>query len=191
MNNNRFAECEVRDYLDAYRCILNEMICNMDGACQNNSISFNFISRMIPHHEAAIEMCENLLKYTDNQSLKCICKNIISEQTRSIANMKKLMDNATRFCSSKNCLMAYTSADRAIAEKMFSCMKCAKSTDCINCNFLREMLPHHEGAVAMSENLLKYDICPGLIPIAKNIIKSQEQGICQMKNLLCELDCCK
>lgn len=62
-------------------------------------------------------------------------------------------------------------------------MQEAKATNCITCNFMWEMIPHHEGAVEMSENTLQYSICPELTPILKAIISSQERGISEMKRL--------
>lgn len=51
-----------KNYLSAFNCILDEMIQRMTEAEQSDSISHNFIVQMIPHHRAAIEMSENILK---------------------------------------------------------------------------------------------------------------------------------
>lgn len=67
---------------------------------------------------------------------------------------------------------------------MFTQMKNACSANNINADFIREMIPHHEGAIRMSQNVLLYDICPELIPILDSIIKSQKKGVCEMKKLL-------
>ena len=56
--------------------------------------------------------------------------------------------------------------------------------DQIDVNFMREMIPHHEGAVRMSENALRYPICPELIPILQAIVTSQRRGVRQMEQLL-------
>ena len=47
----------------------------------------------------------------------------------------------------------------------------------INLNFISEMIPHHEGAIAMCQNLLQYNIDPRLRVVAENIIKEQSQGV--------------
>ena len=61
------------DYLDAYYDILDEMEREMTTGKQTASISRNFITQMIPHHRAAVEMCENALRYTVSEPviLKC------------------------------------------------------------------------------------------------------------------------
>ncbi len=55
-------------------------------------------------------------------------------------------------------------------------------------NFLREMIPHHEGAVQMSENALGFCICQPLRPILRNIISTQEQEIGEMRHLLAGME---
>lgn len=46
------------------------------------------------------------------------------------------------------------------------------------------MIPHHQGAIYMSENALRYCICPQLQPILENIIVSQRQEVREMNRLL-------
>lgn len=67
------------------------MIEEMTSAKLTNSISHNFIVQMIPHHQAAIKMSQNILKYTTLLPLQNIAKNIISEQTKSIEAMKEIL----------------------------------------------------------------------------------------------------
>ena len=49
---------------------------------------------------------------------------------------------------------------------------------------MREMIPHHKGAIRMSENALRFDICPELKPILCEIITSQQKGVSEMTQLL-------
>lgn len=72
---------------------------------------------------------------------------------------------------------------------MFNGMENAVSTNNINANFMREMIPHHRGAIEMSKNALQYDICAGLRPILNAIITSQQKGIVQMQQLLKYMNC--
>lgn len=174
-----------RIYVDTYQCILNEMIQGMTSAQLSDSISDNFIVQMIPHHRAAIEMSKSLLRYTTNIPLQEIATQIIEEQTKSIENMQAITD----ICKQKqNCmkdLRTYEYRVDQIMQVMFTDMKNACTDNDINGNFMREMIPHHKGAIQMSENALRYDICPELKPILQAIITSQKKGVCQMQHLLC------
>lgn len=176
-------------YLTTFNRILQKMICKMSNAKLTNSISHNFIVQMIPHHKAAIEMSENILKYTSNDSLQNIASNIITEQTKSIENMLAIEKNCSCLVNQRQELQLYQTKINQVMQTMFSNMGRACATNQINCNFMWEMIPHHEGAVLMSEITLQFNICPELKPILDSIISSQKKGISEMQNLLHCLKC--
>ncbi len=178
-----------RAYLDTFDCILQEMICGMTGASLTDSISHNFIVQMIPHHRAAIQMSQNILNYTCNRALRDIASNIISEQTKSIENMRSIERSCSRCTNTKDELKLYQSSMNHIMQCMFSEMRRACATGRIDCDFMWEMIPHHEGAVKMSETTLRNNICAELIPILEAIISSQRKGITEMQCLLRCLGC--
>ena len=189
VNNQSCFSQVTRRYLDTFDCILNRMIEGMTCAKLTNSISHNFIVQMIPHHRAAIEMSENILQYTTNLAIEEIAENIICEQTKSIADMEAILSCCGDMTNSRENVCRYQSQIEPVFNTMFRRMQTAKATNDINCCFLREMLPHHEGAISFSEITLCYDICPQLQPILESIITSQKRGICQMERLL-ETMCC-
>ncbi len=187
MNRSKELSIVTKKYLDAFSCILGEMIRGMNSAKLGDSISYNFIVQMIPHHRAAIEMSRSLLQYTTCVPLQNIALGIVEEQTKSIADMEKIICICGQH---KNCpqdLCRFQSRIDQIKDTMFQDMKDACADNRINADFMREMIPHHRGAVEMSENTLKYPICPELIPILNAIIASQERGIAQMERLLREM----
>lgn len=184
MNNSSQLSNVTKDYLSTYYSILDEMIRGMTEAPLTDSISHNFIVQMIPHHRAAIEMSQNLLKYTTNIPLQNIAAGIITEQTKSIAEMQKIQHFCARLCNCERDLQLFQRKTDQIMRTMFDRMENARTTNNINANFMREMIPHHMGAVEMSRNTLQYEICQDLVPILDSIITSQERGIRQMQQLL-------
>lgn len=189
MNSNHELSNAAKDYLAQFHCILDEMIQGMTEVELTDSISHNFIVQMIPHHQAAIEMSRNILKYTTNIPLQNIASQIITEQTKSIENMREILCSCGELRNSRRDVLLYQRRVNQIMHTMFIGMEHARATNQINCDFMWEMIPHHKGAVAMSENALQYKICPGLHPILEAIITSQERGIAQMQQLLRRLDC--
>lgn len=179
-----------QNYLNEFYRILDNMIKGMTGAELTNSISYNFIVQMIPHHRGAIEMSENILKYTTNIPVQNIALGIIESQTKSIEDMLKIEYVCNERCNLKKDLFSYQNEINLIMRTMFSEMKGARATNQINCDFLREMIPHHMGAVRMSELTLKYQICEELVPILQAIIQSQKRGIVQMQKLLAACSGC-
>lgn len=184
MNNTSQLSNVTKDYLSTYYRILDEMIRGMTEAPLTDSISQNFIVQMIPHHRAAIEMSRNILKYTTNIPLQNIATGIIAEQTKSIANMQEIQHFCARLGNCERDLQLYQRRTNQILQTMFDRMENAPTTNNINADFMREMIPHHMGAVEMSKNAMQYDICQDLKPILDAIISSQERGIRQMQQLL-------
>ena len=59
-----------------------------------------------------------------------------------------------------------------------------KSSGNIDIDFLKGMIPHHQGAIDMSEELIKKTKDPELKAFAEKIIKDQKTEIKQMQDLL-------
>lgn len=175
-------------YLCEFQSILNKMTDGMTTAELNNSISHNFIVQMIPHHRGAIEMSENILRYTTDISVQNIASRIIKEQTKSINDMLAVKDKCSCLENSPADVCRYQNKVSDIMTVMFNGMGGACGNNNLNADFMREMIPHHRGAVEMGENALCYRICPELKPIIESIITSQKRGIAEMQRLLC---CCR
>lgn len=191
MNHSSMSCCQsdVSAYLTEFQRILNTMICRMTCACLTDSISHNFIVQMIPHHRAAIEMSQNLLRFRPVPQLRDIACGIIEEQTKSISDMEAILSCCSCCVNSSEELRAYRLRMNQIQQTMFSRMRNARATSQIDCNFMWEMIPHHQGAVEMSALTLRSSICDPLTPILTAIYTSQTKGIAQMEALLRELHC--
>lgn len=178
-----------KQYLARFYEILDEMIHNMTSAELTDSISHNFIVQMIPHHRAAIEMSQNVLPLIGSGPLRRIAERIITEQTKGIADMEAALPACGCSCSPELDRNLYQRRMDLIFQAMFRQMGSAPETDRIAVNFMREMIPHHEGAIHMAKTALKYGVCPELVPILCNIIVSQEKGVREMKALLRRCGC--
>ena len=183
--NNRYRLSNVaKEYLNTFQCILDDMIDGMTKADITNSVSHNFIVQMIPHHRAAIEMSHNILRYTTDIPLQNIAEGIIQEQTKSIENMLDVKEHCSEKTDTERDVYMYQRRVDRILEVMFRSMENARTTNNINSDFIREMIPHHKGAIEMSQNALQYEICPELKPILYAIISSQQKGIMEMERLI-------
>ncbi len=189
MNNECTLSNVTLNYLTEFNDILGRMISGMREAVLTDSISYNFIVQMIPHHKAAIEMSENILKYTTNIQIQNIALNIISEQTKSIENMQNIKCTCESAKSCDKDLCGYSHKIDSIINTMFIEMGKSLITNNINLNFISEMIPHHRGAVRMSKTALNFDICSELKPILCSIISSQQKGIITMSNLMRCINC--
>lgn len=178
-----------QNYLCCFYKILDEMVEGMTNAKLSDSLSHNFIVQMIPHHRAAIEMSENLLRVTTFIPLQRIAQNIVSEQTKSIEDMQNVLAQCSKFSNLEQVRCLYDRRYHQITQTMFLRMHNACFDNNINANFMREMIPHHQGAIQMSKNMLQYPICPELETILQAIITLQEKGVQEMHRLLRCISC--
>ena len=177
-------EENTKNYLTRFYDILEEMIRAMGDAELTDSLSHNFIVQMIPHHMAAVEMSKNLLKYNPCEPLRTIAKNIVAMQEQGIQEMTEALKCCHKLVNSSQDLCLYQHRYQQIVQNMFTEMNNACSDNNISANFMREMIPHHQGAIYMSENALRYCVCSQLQPILENIIVSQRQEVREMNRLL-------
>lgn len=172
-----------RKYLCRFEEIVKQMAEKMLSQEVTNNITINFIECMIPHHQAAIYMSENLLEYSTYQPLKEIAKNIIKMQTKGIEEMKEIARTTYGFQNMPQDVNCYMEKYFEITKSMIEKMNCAPRLVYINLDFTYEMIPHHEGAIAMCKNLLQYRIDPRLKVVADSIIQEQEKGVEEMKEI--------
>ncbi len=172
-----------RNYLARFDQILNEMSNKMLNARPTNNITKYFIECMVPHHQAAIYMCENLLRYTRYQPLRRIANDIIRMQTRGIEQMREIARTTYGYENFKKDVEEYTEKYLKIVNRMIEKMANSPRSVNINWDFVNEMIPHHEGAIEMCQNLLQYRIDPRLRAVAETIIREQSNGVVELKEI--------
>lgn len=181
-------EC-CRKNLKKYFCRFNEIVNEMQTKmlCRNSvsDITLDFIECMIPHHQAAINMCENLLAFTECEPLKKIACVMIETQKQEMKQMQEIAKTACGFVNSQNDVNCYIARYLSITKNMICKMRNRAECPNLNLSFINEMIPHHEGAILMCENLLKYCIDPRLKKMAEDIIKEQSQGMKELKEVHC------
>jgi len=189
MKNTCLLSEDSKTYLCCFYQILDEMIQGMTTAGLTQSISHNFIVQMIPHHRAAIQMSNNVLRFTENSAVRRVAQRIIEEQTQGIAQMEDALCACTQLTNPRMDLRLYQRRMDLIYREMYAGMGAAPESNALAAVFMREMIPHHQGAIRMAENTLKYDVCTELVPILRSIVSQQRQGVAQMRTLLSRMGC--
>ena len=160
------------------------MIQSMTTAGLTQSISHNFIVQMIPHRRAAIQMSQNILRFHPSQPVQRFAQRVIDQQTREIAQMKAALPAGSQLANPTADLRLCQRRMDLIYREMYAKMGSAPENNARAAVFLQQMIPHHQGAVRMAENALKYDVCTELVPLLRAIAVRQRQDIAQMRSLL-------
>ena len=91
-NNFIFAESDEESYLKEDKAITESLGSNMICAPHTGNVNLDYLYQMIHHHKGAIDMAKNLLNNGgENEEVVQIAKDIIKNQTISIASMESLM----------------------------------------------------------------------------------------------------
>ncbi|MCI9222321.1 MAG: DUF305 domain-containing protein [Oscillospiraceae bacterium] len=176
-------------YLCCYYQILDEMIQGITTAKLTRSLSHNFIVQMIPHHQAAVRMCRNLLQYSDDGAVRRLAQRITDQQTQGLQAMEGLLADCGQPANPQMDLRLCHRRTELILRELFSQMGSAPEGNRLDLVFLRQMIPHHLGAARMAQNTLRYQVATGLAPVLRSTIDTHCKEVRQMRALLRRMGC--
>lgn len=158
----------------------------MDLGPADATYDLRFIDGMIPHHEGALVMAEAALAHSQRPEIRQLAENIIAAQQVEIAQMQEW--RAAWYPDAPPEPIMYHAEmnhDMPMSEEMIAAMRMdmdlGKADDGFDQRFIDAMIPHHEGAVKMAEDLKVKSTRPELQALADEIIASQQAEIDQMK----------
>ena len=161
------------------------MMSNSSQVFLTKDIGNNFVIYMIPHHEAAIVTSVGVLKYTQNRDVKNLAARIIRIQQKEIEIMQQLLESGELRGNDNEKFLAKM---QKIMIKMVKNMKpydeVVNNASVITKYYLQNMIIHHEGAVSMAKEYLKFGKNKELIKISHGIILSQGEEIKEMEQIL-------
>lgn len=152
--------------------------CGSDDTTQTADSTGNqsdamFVTGMIPHHEAAVEMAELGVNSADHAEIKELSKNIIASQQ---AEIKQMSDLKTKLPESSHSMMSEEDMSAMMSD--VESLKGAKTFDKA---FIDAMIPHHQSAVVMANQVIADGANPEVEKLAKAIVTAQSKEIAQMQ----------
>ena len=188
MKNTCLLSEDSKTYLCCFYQTLDGMVQGMTTAGLSQSISRNFVVQTLPHHRAAIQMSNNVLRFTENPAVRRLAQQTIRQCSQSIDLMQDVLEPCARLTSPQTDLRLYQRRTDLICRDMYAKMGRAPESNALARLFLLQMLPHCLGGLRMAENALKYDICTELVPILRSLRAQQRQQATQMRALLERMD---
>jgi uncharacterized protein (DUF305 family) len=67
---------------------MKKMMQDMAAAKPTGDVDRDFVAMMVPHHQAAVDMAQSMLRYGRNEELKRLAQGIIATQQQEIATMR-------------------------------------------------------------------------------------------------------
>ncbi len=158
---------------------------NMDIGPADTNYDLRFLDSMIPHHQGALVMSQEVLAKSKRPELINLAKGILADQKKDIAQMqmwrKQWYPTASAtpimWHAQMNHEMGMT---RQHKDSMMMNMSLGKADAGFDVRFLDAMIPHHQGAVTMGQDALLKSKRPQMKKFAQNIIKSQQAEIDMM-----------
>lgn len=153
----------------------------MDSApnAANAPYDLQFLDTMIAHHQGAVDMANLAMTNTNNADLKKFSTQIIADQTKEIKQMKDWREKW--FGGKPSAMNMEMTGMRESMQMEMSALGKARDKD-FDLEFVRGMIPHHEGAVAMAREALTKAEHAEIKQLANEIIKAQEAEIKLMQN---------
>jgi uncharacterized protein (DUF305 family) len=150
-----------------------------------NEADAAFVADMVPHHEGAVVMARMAQERAENPELRALADEIIVAQEKEIAEMESVKEDLPESGGDAGHMMGEEHMGHMgmDAEGMGMDMDPAELEDAesFDIAFIDMMIPHHEGAVEMADQLLEEGENPQLQAMAKEIIASQTAEIEQMR----------
>ena len=146
-----------------------------EGATKFSDSDLMYAQMMIPHHEQAVAMAELAPTRTSNLDVLAIAKKIKSAQAPEIAVMAAWLGGK----------VSELHAGHGMEMKgMLTGAEFEKLKNSVDANFdklfVKGMIAHHEGAIAMTQDVLKSEN-PIVRKFAEKVVKDQTKEIGELK----------
>jgi uncharacterized protein (DUF305 family) len=150
------------------------------GVTYSGDPDLDFVTLMIPHHQAAVDMARVMLKAASSPDVLVLSSKMITAQEAEIAAMNAW--KARRVPAPGGGAAAVRQGFEASNRKMADAMSAdhGHGSD-LDRMFLAMMIAHHQGALDMAAVVLRYGTDP---EIKASIVASQTHEIGWMKGLL-------
>lgn len=144
--------------------------------------ALQFIDTMIAHHKGAVDMALLVNTRSSRPELKAFAQKIAEEQRKEILQMQAMRKQW--FADAKPAInMEFPGMSAGMHEMDMAKLNTLKANE-FDAEFIRQMIPHHEGAIVMAKALKSEEKYAELKTLADKMIADQTAEIAQMNTWL-------
>lgn len=141
-----------------------------------------FIRQMIPHHEMAVEMAEDVKQTAKHDQITDLADDVIKAQTAEIAELKaKAKELGVDVAGADDQLAADAKTLGLAPDELGMSAHMGMSDELSERAFIDEMIVHHQGAIAMAKAQLQAGEDADLRKISTAIVAAQQREIEQLE----------
>ena len=173
MGGMKMAASDASPATKAFETAMSGMMKDMMAPATSKA-DLDFVQGMIPHHQGAIDMAKVVLQYGKDPEIKKLAEGVVKAQEGEISAMNEWLTK-----TDKATLPQSPESAKANDQAMATMMKNMTGTYTGNADvdFVKGMIPHHQGAIDMAKVALQYAKDPTLLKLATEIIAAQEGEI--------------
>lgn len=146
--------------------------------------ALQFLDTMIAHHQGAVDMALLVNTRSARPEMKAFAQKIADEQRKEIVQMQAM--RTKWFADAKPAInMDFPGMSAGMHGMDMTKLNALKANE-FDAEFIRQMIPHHEGAVEMAKALKSEDNYAELKTLADKMIADQTAEIAQMNKWLAE-----
>ena len=140
-----------------------------------NATDAAFIADMTAHHEGAIEMARIAQKRAEHPEIRRLADDIVAAQEGEITTMSHIAEHLEGHDGGGHMGMSDSEMGMDMDPMML------EDAEPFDRAFIDMMVPHHQGAVAMAEQLLEDGRHRNMRAMAQDIIDAQTKEIARMR----------
>jgi uncharacterized protein (DUF305 family) len=152
-------------------------------ATKHNAADVTFAQKMIPHHQQALDMSAMVPSRTTNRKLIVMAKQIALDQQAQIETLQELLQKWGAPAALDHMGHDGMGMDGMVDAATMDKLPTLKGTE-FDDLWLKSMIRHHQGAVAMAELETAQGENPSAVKMAKIIVEWQQFEVGQMHAML-------
>jgi uncharacterized protein (DUF305 family) len=180
MDHSAMTPASTSDSAKAYEAAMAGMMKSMMTPMTGKP-DLDFVQGMVPHHQGAIDMAKVVLQYGKDPEVKKLAEGIVKAQEGEIVFMKDWLGK-TDSASLPAAPESTKANEQAMAVMMKNMM--VPYTGDADVDFMKGMIPHHQGAIDMAKVAIQFAKDPALLKLAGDIVGAQESEIAVMTEWL-------